>query len=126
MASPAAMVVTPSVFVIDRSPVGVIDVMSVATLSTGLGSLTPAGTSIRAVLTMTPVGAETVATTVNVADAPTPRSTVVLMLPVPDPTHVPPPVATQLQVLEASPVGSTSTTGAPKTAEGPALVATIV
>ena len=124
--APAATLVRPSVLVIDRSAVGVIDVVSVAALSAGSGSLTPDGASIRAVLTTTPVVAATVAVTVKVAVEPTARLRTVLMLPVPEARHPAPADATQVHVAPVKAAGNVSTTGAPTTADGPALEATIV
>ena len=83
---PGIAIVAPSVFVIDRSAVGFRVSVSVAELLAGVESVTPAGAAIAAVLLTLPVAvATTVAEMVNVADAPTGRSTVVLMLPLPLP-----------------------------------------
>ena len=75
---------------------------------------------------MTPVVAVTDVVTVNVAVAPTARSTTVLMFPLPDAAHVAPADGTHVHVAAASPAGSESVTGAPVTADGPALPTTIV
>jgi hypothetical protein len=102
-------------------------VVSVAALSAGSGSVVPAGTSTAAVLTIEPAVAVTVASTVNVAVPPGARSTVDAMSPVPDASpQVPPGPATQVHVAAPSSAGSVSVTGAPTTADGPALVTTIV
>jgi hypothetical protein len=114
--------------VIARSAVGFRVSVSVAELLPGVGSVTPDGTAIAAVLTRVPVAvATTVAEIVNVADAPTGRSTVVLMLPLPLPAaHDAPPLVTHVHVTPVSDAGIVSVTGAPVTADGPALLATIV
>ena len=95
-------------------------------LSAGVGSVTPAGAAICAVLTRLPVAvATTVAVIVKVALAPTGRSTVVLMLPLPLPAaQDPPPAGTHVHVAELSVAGIVSVTGAATTADGPALEAT--
>ena len=119
---------TPSVLVIDRSAVGFNVSLSVAELLAGVGSATPPGTAIAAVLTSVPVAvATTVAETVNVAEAPAGRSTVVTMSPLPLPAaHEPPPEGTHTHVTAESDAGMVSVTGAAVTADGPALAATIV
>ncbi len=62
---PGITVVTPSVFVIVRSAVGLSVSVSVALLLPGVGSVTPAGAVTVAVLASVPVAvAETVAVTV--------------------------------------------------------------
>ena len=125
---PGMATVTPSVFVMERSAVGFKVSVSVAELLAGADSVTPLGAAIAAVLTRVPVAvATTVAETVNVADAPTGRSTVVLTLPLPLPAaHDPPPEGTHVQVAPESEAGSVSVTGAATTADGPALAATRV
>ena len=102
--------------------------MSVAELFPGTESVTPDGAAIEAVLTRLPVAvATTVAVTVNVADAPTGMSTVVLMLPLPLPAaHDAPPLVEHVHVTPLNVAGIVSVTGAATTAEGPALPATIV
>ena len=119
---------TPSVLVIDRSAVGFRVSVSVELLLAGVGSVTPTGTAIEAVFTSVPVApATTVAVIVNVAVAPTGRSTVVPMLPLPLPAaHDPPPAGTQVHVAPETVAGRVSVTGAATTADGPALVATTV
>jgi len=73
-----------------------------------------------------PAGA-TVAEIVNVALAPTGRSTVVPMLPVPFPkAHDAPPAGTHVHVTPVRPAGIVSVTGAATTADGPEFAATIV
>ena len=125
---PGMATVTPSVFVMERSAVGFRVSVSVAELLAVAGSVTPLGAAITAVLTRLPVAvATTVAETVNVADAPTGRSTVVLMLPLPLPAaHDPPPEGAHVQVAPESEAGRVSVTGAATTADGPALPATRV
>ena len=99
---------TPSVLVIDRSAVGFNVSVSVAELLAGVGSVTPTGGVMVAVLTRLPVApATTVPVTVNVAVAPTGRSTVVLMLPLPLPAaHDAPPAGTHVQVTPVSDAGN--------------------
>src|SRR5215831_10890054 len=64
---PGVAVVTPSVLVIDRSATSVMVSVSVALLLPGVGSLTPAGAAMLAVLAIEPVAlADTVAFTVKV------------------------------------------------------------
>ena len=111
---------------IDRSAVGVIEVVSVATLSAGFWSLTPAGASMRAELTTTPVVAVTDVVMVKVAVAPTASPTVVLMLPLPDGAHDAPTDGAHVHDAAPRPAGRVSTTGAATTADGPALATTIV
>jgi hypothetical protein len=125
---PGTIDATPSVFVIDRSAVGFNVSVSELELLAGVGSLTPAGTPIDAVLTRVPVAVATmVAVMVNVAVAPTGRSTVVLMLPLPLPAaHDPPPAGTQTHVDPESDAANVSVTGAAITADGPPLLATTV
>jgi hypothetical protein len=119
---------TPSVLVIDRSAVGLNVSVSVAELLAGVGSVTPAGAAIAAVLMRLPVAvAEMVAVRVNVAEAPTGRSTVVAMLPLPLlATQDPPPLGVHVHVIPEREADMVSVTDAAETAEGPALVATIV
>lgn len=119
---------TPSVLLIERSAVGFKVSVSVAELLAGVGSVTPPGAVIDAVLTRLPVVvATTVAEIVNVAVAPTGRSTVVLMLPLPLlAAHDPPPAGTQVHVAPLSVAGIVSATVAAITADGPELPATIV
>ncbi len=119
---------TPSVLVIVRLAVGLNVSVSVAELLAGVGSVTPTGGVMDAVLTRLPVApAAMVPVTVNVAVAPTGRSTVVLMLPLPLPAaHDPPPAGTHVQVTPTSDTGTVSVTLAAVTADGPALEASIV
>ena len=101
--------------------------MSVAELLPGVGSVTPAGAAIVAVLTRLPVAdALIVPVTVNVTEPPTGRLTVALMLPLPLAGQVAPPVAVQVQVTPVRAAGIVSVTVAAVTADGPVLVATIV
>ena len=124
---PGTTLATPSVFVIERSAVGVVASVSVAELFPGVGSVTPAGAATVAALTSVPVAAaDSVAVSVYVALAPAGRLTVSAMLPLPDAVHVPPPAPAHVQLTPESEAGSVSATVAPVTALGPALLATIV
>src|SRR4029079_6854745 len=120
------MVVRPSVLVIDRSAVGVIDVVSVARLFAVLPSCTPVGASIAALFVTAPAVAATVAVTVNVAVLPRPRSTVVSTSPLPDAVHAALAPARHVHEAAVNPAGKSSETGAALTADGPALEATMV
>jgi hypothetical protein len=101
--------------------------VSVALLLPGVGSLTPAGAAMLAVLETEPVAlADTVAFTVKVAVPPLSRLTLADMLPLPLAGQLEPALATQDQVPIVSPDGAVSATVAPVTALGPLLVATIV
>ena len=101
--------------------------MSVAELLAGVGSVTPPGAAIAAVLTRFPVAeALIVPVTVNVAVPPTGRSTEALMLPLPLAGQVAPPLAEQVQVTPESAAGIVSVTVAAVTADGPLLPTTIV
>jgi hypothetical protein len=120
-------VVDPSVFVIDRSALGLDVSVSVAVLFPGLISVTPAGAVTVAVLTRSPVApALTVAVTVNVAVPPDGRVTVALMLPFPLAGPVAPPAYAPVHVGDVSDAENASATVAPTTLDGPTLVATIV
>src|SRR6201999_2166664 len=119
-------VVTPSVFVMERSALAPIVSVSVAELLPGVGSVTPPGAVTVAVLLSVPVAAgETVQLAVYVTLAPLGRLTVPLMLPEPAAVQVPPPAPTQVQV-QVSEAGNVSATVAPVAALGPALLAVIV
>ena len=101
--------------------------MSVAELFAAVGSVTPAGGAIVAVLTRLPVAlAEIVPVTVNVTEPPTGKLTDALMLPLPLAGHVPPPAPAHVQVTPLSAAGMVSATVAAVTADGPVLEATIV
>jgi hypothetical protein len=125
---PGIIVVTPSVLVIDRSAVGFSVSVSVAELLPAVGSVTPAGAEIDAVLERLPVAVgDTVAKMVNVALAPTGRSTVVPMLPLPLPAaHDAPPAGTHVHVTPVRLAGIVSVTGAATTADGPEFEVTMV
>ncbi len=115
----------PSVLVMERSAVGVMTVLlSVAELFPA-GSFTPTGAAMLAVLVMVPVPLA-VAVTVNVAEPPASRSMLAVRLPAPLAGQTEPAVAAQVQVAPLSCAGRMSVTVAPVTAEGPALVATMV
>jgi hypothetical protein len=127
MLCPGIAAAEPSVFVIDRSPVGVNVSLSEAELLPGVGSVTDAGAAIVAVLVKLPVAVvEMVAFTVNVAVPPGARLTDALMFPLPEAGHVEPALAAHVQVTADSVAGSVSETVAPVTIDGPALAATIV
>jgi hypothetical protein len=118
---------TPSVLVIDRSPVGVSVSVSVAELLPGVGSVTEAGTATDAVFAKLPVAVvEMVEVSVNVAVPPGARVTEALMLPLPDAGHVEPAEAAQVQFVPDKMAGTVSVTVAAVTVDGPALEATIV
>lgn len=125
---PATSVVVLSVFVIDRSAVAPSELVSVAELLAELGSVTPAGTAIAAVLDRLPVADSLILPVrVNVTVPPDNRFAVVLMLPEPDADeHDDPDEATQVQVAPVIADGSVSVTVAPVTGDGPVFVATIV
>src|SRR2546422_4346659 len=124
--APWSTAVTPSVFVIARSAVGVMTVLlSVAELFPA-GSLTPAGAVMVAVLVIVPEPAVTVAVAVKVAVPPASRLTLALRLPLPLAGQLDPADAAHVHVTPLSCAGKTSLTVAPVTALGPALLATIV
>ena len=101
--------------------------MSVAELLTDVGSVIPAATAMLAVFASEPVAVDAmVAVRVNVAVPLGNRSTVALMLPLPDAGHVDPAVAVHVQVEPERLAGSESVTVVPIAADGPALDATIV
>src|SRR6476469_9103189 len=114
----------------DRSACGVSVSVSVAVLSAGVGSITPAGGVIVAVLLSVPVAEGSIWTVkVKVTLALTGRLTVVARAPVPlaGPVTVPPPLlSVAVQVTAVTPAGRGSATLAPLTALGPALLTTMV
>src|SRR5437016_3506073 len=119
------MLVTPSVFVMLRSAVGVMTVLlSVAELFPA-GSFVPAGAVTVAVLLIVPAPLA-VAAIVNVAVPPLSRFTAAERLPEPLAGQLEPADAAQVHVTALSCAGKTSLTVAPTTALGPALLATIV
>src|SRR5262245_10284014 len=113
-----------------RSARGVSVLVSVALLLAGLGSNTPAGGLTVAVLVNEPVATGLIWTVkVKVTLAPTGRSTVVARAPVPalGPLTLPPPLlAVVVQAAAVTPAGRLSSTLAPVTATGPALLTTMV
>jgi len=117
-----------SVFVMDRSPVGVSVSVSVAELFAEFGSVTDAGAATVAVFASVPVAvAAIVPVTVNVAVPPGARVTVALTLPLPDAAgQVDPADAEQVHVTAVMVAGTVSATVAPVAVDGPLLVATIV
>jgi hypothetical protein len=124
---PGTSVADPSVLTIDRSAVGDNASESVAVLFAAVGSVTPAGGAIVAVLTRVPVAAAaTVPVTVNVTEAPTGKFTEAPMLPPPLAGQVPPAVPAHVHVTPFNVAGIVSATVAAVTAEGPALLATTV
>ena len=124
---PGTAVVAPSVLVITRSAVGLSTSMSVAVLLPETGSVMPAPTDAVAVLVNEPVApAATEALTVNVAVPPTGRSTLALMLPLPDAGHVAPPAVEHVHVAPVSVAGKVSVTFEAGAAEGPAFETTTV
>src|SRR5712691_3262162 len=118
--------VTPSVFVIDRSAVGVITVLLSVALLFPAGSFTPAGAVTDAVFVIGLAPPVTVAVAVNVAVPLASRLMLALRLPLPLAGQLDPADAAQVQVTPESCAGKTSLTVAPVTVLGPALLATIV
>ena len=101
--------------------------VSVAVLLPEAGSVTPAPTEAVAVFVSEPVApAATVALTVKVAVAPTGRSTLALMLPLPDAGHAAPPVVEQVHVAPVRVAGKVSVTFEAGADDGPALETTTV
>jgi proline racemase len=99
----------------------------VAVLLLALVSVTPNGTATAAVLVSVPVApAAIAAVTENVTEAPTGRLTVLLIEPLPDAGHVPPPEPEHVHVMELTPAGVVSVTDAPVTLDGPVLDTTTV
>lgn len=120
---PGVAVVDPSVLVTTRFASATIVVLSVALLSAG-SSIVPGGAVTVAVLESTPVNAASIVPlTVNVAEPPDGKSTVVLMLPLVGPalSQLPPLEAAHVQVALVNAAGNTSVTAASITADGPAL-----
>lgn len=124
---PGAEEPEPSVLVMARSDVTRTVSVSVAELLPGVGSVTPTGAAMVAVLASEPVAVGlTDAESVYVAVPPTSRLTVSLMLPVPDGTQLEPADAVQVHAALVSVAGSVSVTAAPVTIDGPLFVAMIV
>ena len=117
--------VTPSVFVIDRSAVGVMTVFASVAELLPAGSFTPTGAAIVAVLEIVPEPLA-VAVTVKVAVPPESSVTLALMLPLPLAGQLDPALAMQVQVALVSAAGKLSVTVAPVAVDGPAFEATIV
>ena len=126
--SPGSAPVSPSVFEIDRSALGINVFESVAELSAGDNSVTPTGAAMVAVFMSSPVApGSMLATIVIVTVPPTGTSLSTLTSPVPEAVPQPAPVAaTHVQVAPVSAAGSVSPIVAPTTFEGPTLVAVIV
>ena len=125
---PGTAVAAPSVFVIERSAVGVSVSVSVALLLPGVGSVMPPGTATVAVFDSVPVAvAEIVQLALNVAVPPTARSTALVeMFPDPDAGQLLPTLAAQVQVQALRDTGKVSLTDAPVTGLGPPFDAVIV
>ncbi len=124
---PGVYVALPSVLTTPSDTCAASVSVSVAELLPGLGSVTPAGAVIVAVLTSVPVAAaDTVPLSVNVALPPTGRLTLALMLPEPAAGQVPPPAPTHVHAAPRIVAGTVSATVAPVTPLGPLLLATIV
>ncbi len=111
--------------VIDRSDVGTITVLASVARLLPAGSLVPIGAVTLAELLMVPLPLA-VAVTVKVADPPESRLTAAEMSPLPDAGQLEPALAAQVQLMAERLAGKMSVTVAAVTAEGPALLATIV
>src|SRR5258708_7022607 len=110
-----------------RSATAVMVSVSVALLLAGVGSVTPAGAAMVAVLLMVPLAPPaTVALTVKVAVPPLSRLTAAAMLPLPLAGQLEPAEAAQVQAPKVRFAGAVSVTVAAVTALGPLLVATMV
>src|SRR5260370_445817 len=110
-----------------RSATAVMVSVSVALLLAGVGSVTPAGAAMVAVLLMVPRAPPgTVALTVKVAVPPLSRLTEAAMLPLPLAGQLEPAEAAQVQAPKVRFAGAVSVTVAAVTALGPLLVATVV
>ena len=125
---PGVYVALPSLLLTASADTGVRLSVSVAVLLPGVGSTTVGGTMMVTVLAMVPVAPGAIAAvTVYVAVPPLSSETSSLRGPLPlalpqaDPTE-----AAQVQLVKVTPAGGLSTTFAPATAFGPALLATIV
>src|SRR5438093_4241272 len=95
---PALTLVTPSFLVIERSATRLTVSVSVALLFPGVGSVTPTGAAIVAVLAIEPVALPaTVALTVKVAVPALSRFTLAAMLPLPLAGQLDPTLAVQVQ-----------------------------
>src|SRR5438093_242424 len=106
---PALTLVTPSFLVIERSATRLTVSVSVALLFPGVGSVTPTGAAIVAVLASEPLALPaTVALTVNVAVPALSRFTLAAMLPLPLPRHAVPTFAAQVQAPIVKPAGAVS------------------
>ena len=127
---PGTSVVTPSVFVTRRSDTPATASVSLALLSPGTSSVTPAAGEADAVFTSRPgpCGAEAarVAVRLYVREPPTATFTVSLMLPAPLAVHVDPDDATQVHVPPVNVLGRLSVTFAFVAADGPPFVTVMV
>src|SRR5437660_241022 len=101
--------------------------VSVGLLLCGVGSVTPAGAAMVAVLLMVPLAAPaTVALTVKVTLPPRSEERRVAMVPLPLAGQLEPAEAAQVQAPKVRLAGAVSVTVAAVTALGPLLVATMV
>lgn len=124
---PGISVVAPSVFVIERSATDESVSVSLAELFALVGSVTPDGAAIEAVLVSDPLAPALIAAvSVYVAVPLTNKLTVSLMEPVPEAEQLEPADATHVHVAPERAAGSVSVTVAPVTADGPVFDATIV
>jgi methyl coenzyme M reductase subunit C len=124
---PGPSLVAPSVLEMDRSAVGTNVSVSVTVLFAAVGSVVPAATAAVAVFAREPVAVdEIVAVSVNVAVPLGSRSTVVLMLPLPEAGQVDPAEATHVHVAPDNVPGNVSVMVVASAADGPAFDATIV
>src|SRR6478736_690236 len=113
------------VLVIPRSARAVMGSLSVAIADVRLAN--PSGGSTWAEFTKTPVAAgSTVPVAVKTTVAPTGTFTVVLMLPLPDGEHAPPPVPAHVHVTPVSVVGKRSVTAAPIASLGPSTLVIVM
>src|SRR5512132_372396 len=108
-----------------RSAIRVTVSVSVALLLAGVGSVTPTGAAMVAVLAIEPLALPaTVALTVKVAVPPLSRLTEAEMLPLPLAGQLDPADAAQVQAPKVRLAGAVSVTVAAVTVLGPLLVAT--
>ena len=125
---PGVYVALPSVLLTASAETGVSVSVSLAVLLAGVGSTTVGGTVMVTVLVIVPVAPGAIAAvTVYVAVPALSSETNSLMGPLPLALpHDEPTDAAQVQLVNVTPAGGLSTTFAPATALGPALLATIV
>src|SRR5438105_472679 len=124
---PALTLATPSVLVIARSATRLTVSVSVALLLPGVGSVTPTGAAMVAVLAIAPLALPaTVALTVKVAVPPLRRLTEAERLPLPLAGQLDPAEAAQVQAPTVRLAGAVSVTVAALTALRLLLFATLV